>query len=99
MTSFLTQILGSGTAKYFADASGNPFMVKGEMVWGLLSNAGITSGHTVDQDITDYFSTRQGQGYNTVVVAVPMCSVGGNPGVPPTVTHRTGWPRSRRPAC
>ena len=65
MTSFLTQINGSGTGQYFADASGSPWMLKGDSVWGLIDNAGQNGGATTYQtDITNYCSTRSGQGFN-----------------------------------
>src|SRR5512142_1753856 len=46
-------------------------MVKGDSAWALLSNAGVTSGHTPAQDITGYLTVRQSQGFNAFVVAVP----------------------------
>lgn len=66
---FLTSIAGSGTGQYFADQFGSPFMVRGDSMWGLITNAGYAGGATTYQtDIDLYMSTRASQGFNTVLL-------------------------------
>ena len=67
MTSFLTQFLGSGTGQYLADQYGNPWLCRGDSLWGLAVNAGVNGGATTwESDIALYMSTRASQGFNAV---------------------------------
>lgn len=76
MTSFFTQVLGSGTGQYPADASGNPWMFRGDFCWSLIQNSGQggAGGGTYEQDMTNYLSTRWGQGFNQTYGALVTCT-------------------------
>ena len=58
---FLTSV-NSGK-RYLQDQHGNPFLMVGDSAWGL--GVGIST-----TDMSTYFSTRQAQGFNTVLVAL-----------------------------
>ena len=81
MTSFFTQVLGSGVNQYPADASGNPWMFKGDFCWGLVTNSGQggAGGGTYQQDMTNYLSTRWNQGYNQAYCTLVNCTALGGP--------------------
>jgi len=105
MASFITQIKGSGTGQYWADQSGNPIMMKSDTPWALAYNAGIAGGSTtVASDITNYCSTRSGQGFNCFLINAPGTSQTGTtdngntwdgvaPFTAPGVLNNTFWTR------
>ncbi len=76
MSSFFTQVLGSGTGQYPADASGNPWMFRGDFCWSLIQNSGQggAGGGTYQQDMTNYLSTRWGQGFNQTYGTLVTCT-------------------------
>ena len=77
MSSYLTSITGSGTSAYPVDASGQPWMFRGDFCWSLITNAGQggSGGGTYQQDMTNYLSTRASQGFNQVYCAAVTCAV------------------------
>ena len=81
MTSFFTQVLGSGTGQYPADAAGNPWMFRGDFCWSLITNSGQggAGGGTYQQDMTNYLSTRWSQGFNQTYCTLVSCTVLGGP--------------------
>lgn|GEM_PF-3816246 len=81
MSSFFTKILGSGTSQYPADANNNPWMFRGDFCWGLVTNSGQggSGGGTYQQDMTNYLSTRWGQGYNQAYCTLVNCTALGGP--------------------
>ena len=75
MSSFITQILGSGTGQYWGDQNGNPVMMKSDTPWALAYNGGNSGGATTYQtDITAYCSARSGQGFNCLLINAPGTS-------------------------
>lgn len=81
MSSFFTQILGSGTGQYPADASNNPWMFRGDFCWGLVTNSGQggSGGGTYQQDMSSYLSTRWTQGFNQTYCTLINCTSLGGP--------------------
>ncbi len=81
MASFLTSIAGSGTGQYPADASGSPWMFKGDFSWSLVTNSGQggAGGGTWQQDMTSYCATRSSQGFNLLYCDIVNCSILGGP--------------------
>ena len=75
MTSFFTQVLGSGVNQYPADASNNPWMFRGDFCWSLIQNSGQggAGGGTYQQDMTNYLSTRWSQGFNQTYGTLVTC--------------------------
>lgn len=66
---FLTGVAGTGTGQYLTDQYGQPYLVRGDSIWGLITNAGINGGATTWQsDIDWYMTTRAAQGFNSAVV-------------------------------
>lgn len=66
----ITGITGTGTGQYFVDQQSQPIMLKGDTVWGLLMNAGVTAGTTWQQDLDNYVARRSGQGFNAVLLVL-----------------------------
>jgi hypothetical protein len=65
VTTFLTQIQGSGTGQYFADQNNQPYLVRWDTVWALITNAGNSGGATTYQtDMDNYCSIRSSLGFN-----------------------------------
>jgi hypothetical protein len=81
MTSFLTSIAGTGTAAYPADQHGQPWMFRSDFCWSLITNSGQggAGGGTYQQDMTNYLTTRQGQGFNTAYCTLVNCVALGGP--------------------
>jgi hypothetical protein len=105
---FIVGTAGSGASAYLTDGSGNPIMIKNEQVWGIITMAGSAGGAvTYQTDITNYCSTRAGQGFNAVWTAAPatnndtdgQSNVNGNtwdnvaPFTSPGVLNNTYWTR------
>ena len=62
---FLTSIAGSGTGQYFADESGNPYLIHWDSVWGIITQAGSAGGAvTWQSDMDNYCSARAAEGFN-----------------------------------
>ena len=62
---FLTSIQGSGTGQYFADQNSNPYLVRWDSVWGLITQAGSAGGSvTWETDMSSYCSARSAEGFN-----------------------------------
>jgi len=53
---------------WFTDYSGSPALLVNAEDWGMLANAGVNNSGDVDATLDDYFSTRQAQGFNSVLV-------------------------------
>ena len=81
MSSFLTQVLGSGTSQYPADAGGNPWMFRGRFCWSLVTNSGQggAGGGTSQQDMVNFCSASASQGFNQLYCAIVNCAVLGGP--------------------
>ena len=81
MSSYLTSIAGSGTGQYPVDASGQPWMFRGDFCWSLVTNSGQggSGGGTWQQDMTNYLSARAGQGFNQVYCDIVNCTSLGGP--------------------
>ena len=108
MSSFLTAVAGTGTGSYLTDQAGQPYMLRGEQVWGIITMAGQNGGATTYQtDIDNYTSTRASQGFNVAFTAAPAASNhtsgagaadgstwdGVNPFTSPGVLNSTYWAR------
>ena len=78
---FLTSVAGSGTAAYPADQYGQPWMFRSDFCWGLITNSGQggAGGGTWQQDMSNYLTTRQGQGFNTAYCTLVNCVALGGP--------------------
>lgn len=59
----------SGNHRFLVDQNGDPIMLRGDTVWGLVFNAGRWGGRTWQSDIDDYITARAAQGFNAVYVA------------------------------
>jgi hypothetical protein len=69
---FAAAIAGSGAGQYLADQHGDPWLCRGDSVWGLVLNAGVNGGDTTwESDIALYFAVRAGQGFNAAIVDGP----------------------------
>lgn len=81
MSSFLTSIYGTGTGQYPVDQNGQPWMFRSDFCWALITNSGQggSGGGTYEQDMTNYLSTRAGQGFNQVYCALIQCTDLGGP--------------------
>lgn len=62
---FVAATAGTGTASYFADQVGNPILVRGYVLWGLLMNAGRWAG-TWQTDLEDAVAGLEAIGCNVV---------------------------------
>jgi hypothetical protein len=61
---FLTSVAGTGTAQYFADENGFPYLLRWDSIWGLIVAAGNSGGATTWQsDMDNYCAARAGQGW------------------------------------
>lgn len=67
MPSYITNLSG-GTAGWFVDQNNNPRMFLADECWGLPANAGVTAGHTWQQDIDAYLTARAAQGFTVITV-------------------------------
>lgn len=76
---FITQILGAGNQQYPADQTGDPILVRGDVIWGFPANAGRWNGGDWQQDITDYLDVRQGQGFNLLMIGALGSTQNGGP--------------------
>lgn len=70
MTSYITQILGSGAAGYFADQDGNPRLFFADTVWNMIPNAGNAGYGTWEQEIDFYCDSRGAQGFTAMQTCV-----------------------------
>ena len=62
---FLTGTAGTGTAQYFTDQYGRPYMLRWDTVWNLIVNAGNSGGSTTWQsDMQGYCAARSAEGFN-----------------------------------
>lgn len=65
---FLTAVAGAGTAQYFADQHGRPYMIRSDSVWGIIAQAGAAGGSvTWQSDMEDYCQARSAQGFNMLL--------------------------------
>lgn len=102
---FLTGTAGSGTALYFTNQAGNPYMVRWDTVWALIANAGNSGGATTYQtDMDGYVAARSAQGFNGMLVTPTVTSDNGGasngdtwdgvaPFTSPGVLNNTFWTR------
>lgn len=62
---FIADTAGSGTAQHFVDQAGDPILVRGYVLWGLLMNAGRWGG-TWQSDLEDAVTALQAMGCNVL---------------------------------
>lgn len=63
---YVTATAGTGSQSYFADAAGDPILVRGYVLWGLLMNAGRWNAGDWQQDLEDAVAGLQAMGCNVV---------------------------------
>jgi hypothetical protein len=76
---YITSIAGSGNQQYPVDQSGNPILVKGDVIWAFPANAGRWNGGDWQGDITSYLDIRQGQGFNLLMIGALGSTQNGGP--------------------
>lgn len=62
---YVTATAGTGSQSYFADAAGDPILVRGYVLWGLLMNAGRWGG-TWQADLENAVAGLQAMGVNVL---------------------------------
>lgn len=62
---YITDIAGTGTGQHFVDQAGDPILVRGYVLWGLLMNAGRWAG-TWQSDLEDAVDALQAMGCNAL---------------------------------
>lgn len=78
---FATSVGGSGTGSYLQDQFSNPWLMRGDFSWALVTNAGQggSGGGTWQADMTNYLAARAGQGFNMVYCTLLNCTALGGP--------------------
>ena len=67
---YITQIIGTGAAGYFADQYNNPRLLLSDTVWNMIPNAGNAGYGTWQEEIDFYCDSRGAQGFTAMETCV-----------------------------
>jgi hypothetical protein len=63
---YIAGVAGTGTGQYFVDAAGDPILVRGYVLWGLMTNAGRWNGGDWEADLEGAVAKLESMGVNVL---------------------------------